>query len=182
MKKSQALVKISDEVIMNQIYYIRDQKVMIDRDIAELYGVETKRLKEAIKRNIERFPDDFMFEMSHNEFENWRTQFATSNSDKMGLRYAPFCFTEQGVAMLSSVLNSKRAILINIQIIRIFTKVRQMLLDNIEVRLAIEKLERKTDNNTKNIELLFHYFDEGSEKKETAKPIKKIGFKISKRK
>ena len=180
--KKDVMIAIPDEIIMNQIYYIRGQKVMIDRDIAELYGVETKRLKEAIKRNVERFPDDFMFEMAQKEFENWRTQFATSNSDKMGLRYAPFCFTEQGVAMLSSVLNSKRAISINIQIIRIFTRIRQMLLDNTEVRLAIEKIERKTDNNTKNIELLFQYFDDSAEKKKAAKPIKKIGYKIPKKK
>ncbi len=87
---------------------------MLDRDLAELYGVETKVLKQAVKRNIERFPDDFMFEMTKEEFVNWRSQFVTSNSDRMGLRYAPFCFTEQGVTMLSCVLNSQRAIQLNI--------------------------------------------------------------------
>lgn len=178
MAKKETALTIPDDVIMNQIYYIREQKVMIDRDLALLYGVETKRLKEAVKRNIERFPEDFMFEMTKEEFQNWRTQFATSNSDKMGLRYTPFCFTEQGVAMLSSVLNSKRAISINIQIIRIFTRIRQMLLDNTEVRLVIEKIERKTENNTKNIELLFQYFDESHLKKKVEKPRKKIGYKI----
>lgn len=181
MAKKDVEIAIPDERIMNQIYYIRGQKVMIDRDIAELYGVETKQLKRQVNRNIERFPDDFMFEMTQIEFENWRSQFGTSNSDKMGLRYAPFCFTEQGVAMLSSVLNSRRAISINIQIIRIFTRIRQMLLDNTEVRLAIEKIERKTENNTKNIELLFQYFDESIEKKKVEKTIKKIGFKIPKK-
>tara|TARA_R110002126_G_scaffold224174_3_gene369115 strand:+ start:219 stop:533 length:315 start_codon:yes stop_codon:yes gene_type:complete len=103
MKKEENLL-IPDEIITNKIYLIRNQKVMLDRDLAELYQVETKRLKESVRRNINRFPDDFMFEMTKNELENWRTQFATSNSEIMGLRYVPMVFTEQGVAMLSSVL------------------------------------------------------------------------------
>ncbi len=107
-------VAVPEEIIMNKIYLVRNQKVMLDRDLAELYGVETKVLKQAVKRNIERFPDDFMFEMTKEEFVNWRSQFVTSNSDRMGLRYAPFCFTEQGVTMLSCVLNSQRAIQLNI--------------------------------------------------------------------
>jgi hypothetical protein len=122
---------IPDEIISNKIYLIRNQKVMLDRDLAELYKVETKRLKESVRRNINRFPADFMFEMSKEELENWRKQIATSNSDKMGLRYAPMVFTEQGVAMLSSVLNSDRAIAVNIKIIRIFTKMRDLLSDNL---------------------------------------------------
>ncbi len=128
------------EIVVSKIYFIRDQKVMLDRDLAELYSVETKRLKEAVKRNIGRFPSDFMFEMTKRELENWRSQFATSNSDLMGLRYAPYCFTEQGVAMLSSVLNSERAIKVNIEIIRAFTRIRQALIDNTELRLAIEEI------------------------------------------
>ena len=171
MAKTNTLLAVPDEIIMNQIYYLRNQKVMLDRDLASLYGVETKQLKRQVNRNKERFPKDFMFEMTKQEFENWRCQFGTSNfSDKMGLRYAPYVFTEQGVAMLSSVLNSKQAILVNIQIIRIFTRIRQMLLDNTELRLAIEKLERKTENNTKNIEVVFKYIDELSEKKENPVP------------
>jgi hypothetical protein len=129
---------------------------MLDRDLAELYGVDTKRLKEAIKRNIERFPSDFMFELTRAELDNWRTQFATSNSEKMGLRHAPFAFTEQGVAMLSSVLNSERAIKMNIHIMRIFTKIRQALFDNAELRLAIEEIRKKTENNTKNMRSFFN--------------------------
>ena len=105
-----------DDVVLTKIYLIRDNKVMIDKDLAELYGIETKRLKEAVRRNRKRFPEDFMFEMSKEELENWRTQFATSNSERMGLRYPPFCFTEQGVTMLSCILNSERAIHVNIQI------------------------------------------------------------------
>ena len=127
IKKSQ-LVAIPDEVVMNKIYLIRDKKVMLDRDLAELYGVETKRLKEAVRRNIDRFPEEFMFELTKEEFSNWRSQFATSNADKMGLRVPPFAFTEYGVLMLASVLNSERAIQVNIQIIKIFTKMREMLL------------------------------------------------------
>ena len=104
------------ENIANKIYFIRDHKVMLDRDLAELYDVETKQLKRAVRRNIDRFPSDFMFLLSKKELGNWRCQFGTSNNIKMGLRYSPMAFTEQGVAMLSSVLNSKRAILANIQI------------------------------------------------------------------
>lgn len=137
---------------------------MLDRDLAELYGVETKVLKQSVKRNIGRFPQDFMFELTKVELENWRSQFVTSNSDKMGLRYLPYVFTEQGVAMLSSVLNSEKAIMVNIRIIRIFTKIRQMLLDNTEMRLIIEELRKKTENNTKNIEVVFQYLDELLEK------------------
>ena len=102
------------ERIENAIYYIRSHKVILDRDLAALYGVETKVLKQAVKRNLDRFPTDFMFELSKEEFENWRSQFVTSKSDKMGLRHPPMAFTEQGVAMLSSVLRSKRAVPVNI--------------------------------------------------------------------
>jgi hypothetical protein len=99
------------ERIANKIYLIRDMKVMLDRDLAELYNVETSQLKRAVRRNIDRFPGDFMFELKKTELEDWRCQFGTSKSDKMGLRYRPMAFTEQGVAMLSSVLRSPRAII-----------------------------------------------------------------------
>src|SRR5678815_711785 len=128
MAKTNKELMIPDELVMNRIYLVRGQKVMLDRDLAELYGVETKRLKEAIRRNINRLPDDFMFEMTPEELRNWRTQFATSNSETMGLRHSPFCFTEQGVAMLSSVLKSETAIRVNIQIIRVFTRMREMIM------------------------------------------------------
>ena len=107
---------IHDERIMDKIYLIRDQKVMLDSDLAELYGLETKVLKQQVRRNLSRFPEDFMFELTNEELENWRSQFVTSNSDRMGLRYSPMVFTEHGVLMLSSVLNSKIAIGVNIQI------------------------------------------------------------------
>ncbi len=171
-------VTIPEEIITNKIYIIREQKVMIDRDLAELYGVETKYLKRQVKRNKERFPEDFMFEMTKAEFQNWRSQFVTSNSsDKMGLRYAPYVFTEQGVAMLSSVLNSPRAIAVNIKIIRVFTKLREMLFTNKDLLLRMEKVERKLSNQNKNIELVFNYLDELLEKKEQQKPRTKIGYK-----
>jgi len=176
MKEEESLIT-PDEIIMNKIYLIRNQKVMLDRDLAELYQVETKRLKEAVRRNINRFPNDFMFEMTKSEFENWRTQFASSNSDKMGLRYAPMVFTEQGVAMLSSILNSDRAIAVNIKIIRIFTKMRALLSDNLSLRLEIENIKKKVTNQSKNIELIFSYLDELVTKKENKKPITKIGYK-----
>ena len=131
--------------ITGLIYLIPGKKVMLDRDLAELYGVETKRLKEQVRRNIERFPDDFMFELSKSEFTNWRSQFATSNHDKIGLRYSPMAFTEKGVAMLSSVLRSKPAIQVNIQIMRAFTKMRQMIFDNEELRKEIENLRADVD-------------------------------------
>src|SRR5258705_12240965 len=103
-------IGLPDEVVISKIFLIRGQKVMIDRDLAELYGVETKRLKEAVRRNRERFPADFMFEMNKGEFEQWRNENIIVSEDRQGLRYAPFCFTEQGVTMLSCVLNSNKAI------------------------------------------------------------------------
>ena len=173
-------ISIPDEIITNKIYFIRGQKVMLDRDLAERYKVETKLLKRQVRRNIERFPEDFMFELDKDEFENWRSQFGTSNpSDKMGLRYAPFCFTEQGVAMLSSVLNSPTAIKVNIQIIRVFTKMRQMLADTRDLRLEIEEIKKKVENQNKNIEVVFSYLDELLKKQETPQQRPKIRYKKS---
>ncbi len=139
--------------------------------------METKQLKRQVKRNIERFPEDFMFELTELEYENLRCQFGTSSWG--GIRYLPIVFTEQVVAMLSSVLNSKIAIAVNIQIMRIFTKVRQMLTDNTELRLDIEKIKKKLDNQDKNMEIVFRYLDGLIEKKENTKPRTKIGYKIS---
>ncbi|WP_029271374.1 ORF6N domain-containing protein [Flavobacterium sp. KJJ] len=168
---------LSEETISNKIYFIRGQKVMLDRDLALLYGVETKRLKEQVKRNRNRFPEDFMFELTKEEFENWRSQIATSNSDKIGLRYAPMAFTEHGILMLSSILNSDKAIQTNIQIMRIFTKVRQMLLDTTEIKVDILQIQKKLENHDKNIELVFSYLDELTDKKEDETKRVKIGYK-----
>ena len=171
---SQNLI-ISEESISNKIYFIRNQKVMLDRDLAQLYGIENKRLNEQVKRNITRFPEDFMFQLSEVEFQNLKSQFATSSWG--GTRKLPFAFTEHGVLMLSSVLNSDKAIQTNISIMRIFTKVRQMLLDTTEVRLDIAKIQKKLENQEKNIELVFSYLDELTEKEENVKPRTKIGYK-----
>ncbi len=176
---------LSEETISNTIYYIRNQKVMLDRDLAKLYGVENKRLNEQVKRNITRFPEDFMFQLDKNEFQNLKSQFATSSWG--GTRKLPFAFTEHGILMLSSVLNSEKAIQTNIQIMRIFTKVRQMLLDTTEMKLDIVQIQKKLENQGKNIELVFSYLDELTEKKDgepslqdelaKQKPRTKIGYK-----
>ena len=170
-------IHLSEELISNKIYFIRNQKVMLDRDLASLYGIETRVLKQAVRRNISRFPEDFMFELNKSEFENWRSQFVTSNSEKMGLRYLPMVFTEHGVPMLSSVLNSDKAIQTNIQIMRIFSKVRQMLLDTTDLKIDILQMQKKLENHDRNIELVFSYLDELTDKKETAKSRTKIGYK-----
>lgn len=172
-------LQVHPKLITDKIYLIRGHKVMLDRDLATMYGVQTKVLKQSVKRNLDRFPDDFMFEMNEVEFGIWRSQFVTSKKVLKGLRHAPFCFTEQGVAMLSSVLNSRGAIQVNIQIMRVFTRVRQMLFDNTELRLAIEEIRKKTENNSKNIELVFKYLDELIDKKENQKPAEKIGYKTA---
>jgi phage regulator Rha-like protein len=140
---------VPQEIIESKIFLIRGKKVMLDRDLASLYGVETKALKQTVKRNPKRFPDDFMFELNQEEFKNWRSQFVTSKADKMGLRYPPFAFTENGVAMLSSVLNSERAIQVNIQIMRTFTRLREILGTHVELRRKIEQLEKKYDGQFK---------------------------------
>src|SRR6185503_9890947 len=135
-------ILVAEEAIIGKIYLIRRQKVMLDRDLAELYGVETKVLKQAVRRNISRFPPDFMFEMNQEELDNWRSQFVTSKEDKQGLRYAPFCFTEQGVTMLSCILNSDRAIAVNILVIRVFTRMREMLLTHKDILVKLEQIEK----------------------------------------
>lgn len=167
---------ITDEVILKRIFYIRDQKVMLDSDLAELYEVETKQLKRQVRRNAERFPKDFMFELSHEEYRLLRSQNGTLKQGEH-VKYLPMAFTEQGVVMLSSVLNSQRAINVNIQIIRIFTRLRQLFLDNTELRLEIEKIKTKLDNQGKNLEVVFRYLDELIERKEKPQPRKRIGFK-----
>jgi hypothetical protein len=166
---------LPNEVIISKIYFIRGQKVMLDSDLAELYGVETRRLNEQVKRNISRFPEDFMFQLSEIEYENLKSQFATSSWG--GRRKPPNVFTEHGVLMLSSVLNSDKAIKVNIQIMRIFTKIREMLTDNLSIKLEIEEIKKKLANQDKNIELVFNYLDELIEKQEIPKPVRQIGYK-----
>jgi hypothetical protein len=179
MAKEEHELLVPDEMVMNKIYLIRDQKVMLYKDLAELYQVTTGRLNEQVKRNIRRFPDDFMFQLTSPEFENLISQIAISN--RGGTRKLPFVFTEQGVAMLSGVLNSDRAIAVNIQITRIFTRVRNMLSDNTGLRLEIEKIKNKLDNHDKNMEIVFRYLDELIEKKETIEKRAPIGYKVAKK-
>lgn len=150
-------------------------KVMLDRDLAELYGVETRRLKEQVRRNIGRFPSDFMFEMSTSELEIWMSQFATSKKEIMGIRHPPFVFTEHGVLMLSSVLNSDRAIKVNIQIMRIFIKMREILLTHKELLLKIHELEKTVSGQDEKIALIFSYLKKITAAQNT--PRKKIGFR-----
>jgi phage regulator Rha-like protein len=169
---------VPEEVVIRKIYVIRGHKVMLDRDLAELFGVETKALKQAVRRNINRFPEDFMFEMNKDEFANWRSQFVTSNLDRQGLRYAPFCFTEHGVLMLASVINNAQAIALNIHIIRIFIKLRELMINNDTVQLRLEQVERITGNHDEKIELLFTYISRLMEKPEIS--VTKIkGFEVT---
>lgn len=149
---------------------------MLDKDLAELYGVETKRLKEQVRRNSERFPGHFIFELTQTEAEISRSHFATLKRGE-NLKYLPYAFTEHGILMLSNVLKSDKAIKVSIKIIEVFVKLRQSLMDHTELRLLFEELKRKTENNTKNIEVLFRYFDELLENKEKDEPRKYIGFR-----
>ena len=147
MKKRLEMVPI--ERIENAIYLIRDEKVMLDRDLATLYGTSTKALKQAVRRNIRRFPEDFMFVLDRDEFRIWRSQFVTSKSDQKGLRYAPMAFTEHGILMLSSVLQSEQAIQVNIQIMRAFVQLRCMLASNAQLSRKLNDLEHKYDRQFK---------------------------------
>jgi hypothetical protein len=164
------------ERIERAICLIRGQKVMLDRDLAVLYGVETRVLKQAVRRNLDRFPDDFMFVLSDDELSHWRSQFVTSNSDRMGLRHAPMAFTEQGVAMLSTVLNSKRAIDVNIAIMRTFVKLRQMLDSHAKLAEKLAELEAKYDGQFR---VVFEALNELMAEPEPKR--KPIGFSVKER-
>jgi hypothetical protein len=177
MKKGSLL---PDELIINKIILLRDQKVLVDRDLAELYGVDTRTLNQAVKRNLKRFPEDFMFQMTKEEFEIWRSQIVISNSDRMGLRRPPYVFTEQGVAMLSSVLNSDRAILVNIQIMRVFTKLRALLDSHKEILRKLESIEKKDIEQDEKILLIFEYLKQLEQVKQVEtlfRERKRIGYK-----
>ena len=137
--------QISVEIIQNRIYLVRDLKVMFDKDLAALYGIPTKKFNQQVKRNIKRFPSDFMFRLDRSELDNLRSQFVTSSWG--GRRYLPYVFTELGVAMLSSVLNSDRAIEVNIQIMRVFTQLREIMISHKDLARKIEDLELKFESN-----------------------------------
>jgi cell shape-determining protein MreC len=171
---------LPDETILNKIYIIREKKVMIDRDLAELYGVDTRVLNQAVKRNLKRFPDDFMFQLTDEEFRNLRSQIVTSSWG--GSRFRPMVFTEQGVAMLSSVLNSERAISVNIQIIRMFTRMRTMIESHKDILRKLEQLEKKDLVLDEKVNLIFEYLKELEQSKQEEtdlKQRKRIGFKTN---
>jgi hypothetical protein len=167
---------VPDEVLMNKIYMINDVKVMLDGDLAELYQVETKVLNQAVKRNSERFPEDFMFQLTDEQWKNLKSQNVTSSWG--GRRTLPYVFTEQGVAMLSSVLKSSVAINVNIQIIRVFTKMREMLLTHKDLLLEMEEIRKKVSGQDEKIELIFNYLKQFIKEKET--PRKPVGYTTSK--
>jgi len=169
-------IAIPDDIVISKIYLVRNHKVMLDDDLAELYQVETRRLNERVKRNIDRFPKDFMFQLTKAEWQNLKSQNATSSWG--GRRKKPFAFTEHGVLMLSSVLNSERAIQVNIQIMRIYSKLREMLMANKDILLKLEKLEKSVISHDQDIRIVFDYLKELLNPK-TA-PMRKIGFKHKK--
>lgn len=166
---------VLEEVVINKIYYIRGCKVMLDKDLATLYEVETKHLKRQVRRCIDRFPEDFMFELNEDEFENLRCQIGTSSWG--GTRYMPMVFTEQGVAMLSSVLNSSRAIKVNIQIIRVFTKMREMLLTHKDILLKLEQLEHQVLQNSGDVQLIFETLKKMLTPPPPEPPRPRVGFR-----
>ncbi len=149
---------------------------MMDSDLAEMYGVETKVLKQAVKRNMDKFPDDFMFEMNDKELTDWRSQNVTSNSMRMGLRYKPYCFTEHGVLMLCSVLRSKQANDVNISIMRVYSKMKELLVLNKDILLKLEKLENTSGKNAEDIKIIFSYIKKLIEQP-TKEKTTRIGFK-----
>ena len=172
--------KMELSIIKEKIFTIRGHKVMLDFDLAELYAVETRVLKQAVRRNIDRFPDDFMFELTKEELENWRSQFVMSNeTNKMGLRYAPFAFTEQGVAMLSSVLKSKKAIDVNIAIMRSFVMLRQHLTNYGSLKEQIAQLEKEMNVKFKDIHQALNYLLQKDKVQIKQQNRKQIGYKRS---
>ena len=164
---------IIEQKVINKIYPIRNKKVMLDFDLAELYAVETKLLKRQVKRNPERFPKDFMFELTKKEFENLRCQIGTSRWG--GTRYLPMAITEQGVAMLSSVLNSSTAIDVNIQIIRVFAKMKELLSTHKDVLLQMQKIEKKLTTQDGEIKTIFEVLKKLINPPQL--PRRRIGFK-----
>ena len=170
-KKTELVHLISIQSIEKRIHLIRGKNVLLDQDLALLYGVNTGQLTRQVRRNIARFPDDFMFQLDESEYEFLRCQFGISKKGRGGRRYNPYAFTQEGVAMLSSVLNSERAIHVNIQIMRAFIKLRQMLSTHEELRKKIESMEKKYDAQFKTV---FTVIKELLEP--VNKPPRKIGF------
>jgi hypothetical protein len=154
--RNEPLEVIAAPAIEKRIFVVRERQVMLDEDLADLYGVETKRLVEQVKRNLDRFPKDFMFQLNKEEAAALRSQIATSNPGRGGRRYAPYVFTEQGVAMLSSVLRSKRAIAVNIEIMRTFIEVRRVASSYTAIEKRLEQLERGIGEHDDQLEQIFN--------------------------
>jgi hypothetical protein len=167
---------IPREVISDKIYFIRNQKVMIDRDLAELFAVKTYRLREQVKRNITKFPEHFMFRLNEKEVEIMVSQNAIPSKQHLG-GSLPYVFTEHGILQLSNVLKSERATQMSIKIIEVFVEMREYLIRNLSLKNEIEEIRKKLNNHDKNIELVFNYLDELMEKQENTEPRKKIGYK-----
>ncbi|MDX1478701.1 MAG: ORF6N domain-containing protein [Saprospiraceae bacterium] len=168
---------ISDEMILDKLHAIRGQKVLLDRDLANLYGVQTKVLKQAVRRNADRFPSDFMFELSTSEFADLRSQIVTSSHG--GTRYPPMAFTEHGVLMLSSVLRSERAVQMNIQIMRIFVRMREILLTHKNLLLKLSAIEAKLGQHDQQLSTLYAYIKQlvkEQDERESVQQRKRIGF------
>jgi hypothetical protein len=183
MAKKELQTLVLEQKILSRIYVVKGEKVMLDRDLAELYGIETRALKQAVKRNIERFPKDFMFEMTSKEIDGMVSQNVIPSKSYFG-GAAPFCFTEQGVTMLSCILNSKIAIEVNIRIIRVFVKMREYALTHKDIFMQLAKLEkevssnnRNTEKNNKDIEIIFTVLKELIEKQSKPVTRNRIGFK-----
>jgi hypothetical protein len=177
MSVNQMQSVIPDEMLVNKIYLIRGEKVMFDSDLSALYGIETRRLNEQVKRNVDRFPEDFMFQLNEIEFENLKSQIATSSWG--GRRKLPFAFTEHGVLMLSSVLNSKSAIKVNIQIMRVYTKIRNMLATHQDLLLKFEQFELKFAEHDDKIILILEYlkqFEKSKQQETDQRNRSKIGY------
>jgi phage regulator Rha-like protein len=183
MAKKELKALVLEQKILNRIYVVRGEKIMLDRDLAELYGIETRALKQAVKRNIERFPRDFMFGMNSKEIEWMVSQNVIPSKSYFG-GSAPFCFTEQGVTMLSCILNSETAIEVNIRVVRVFVKMREFAMTHKEILAQLSKLEKEVSNNSSNteknrkdIDNIFMVLKELIEKHSTPPPRNKIGFK-----
>ncbi len=177
-EKEKSIIPI--EVVSQKIFFIRGQKVMLDVDLAELYGVSVIRLNEQVKRNRSRFPEDFMFQINKNELESLRSQFAISKIEgRGGRRYLPYAFTEHGVAMLSSVLRSPRAVQMNILIVRAFIKIREILASNKDLAQKIEELQREQKAQNRHINSIYSILEKLIN--EPVKPTKRIGFERAQR-
>ena len=174
-KRTSKIAIIPQEVLINKIYLLRNEKVMLDRDLADVFGVKPTRLREQVKRNLAKFPPHFMFQLSNGEVDIMVSQNAIPSRKHLG-GTNPYAFTEHGVLMLANILKSQLAIQVSIHIIEIFVKLRETSISQTEIKLEIERIKRKVDSHDKNIEIVFHYFEELLQQK--AKPRKQIGFKI----